>query len=179
MSWQSSPAEDKYICEVGVLMASEILMRAGFNVAKPVIDEGYDLLAIDGRCHWRIQVKATAGRQARNRIRIMKGARKQAYYHPDEIDAIMAINVKTGQVVCIPYSKTKGKRWLAFKANEHYDDPAILRGIPLKSPTEKLKRTRGLGRPSGARTHDPLPEGIVTTVGKPAASNRAKSRGLQ
>jgi len=36
-----------------------------------------------------------------------------------------------------------------------------------------------VGKTSGTQTYDPRPEGIVTTVGTPAASDRAKSRGQQ
>ena len=64
--------DGRYISEIGVSVAVERLLRDGYQVALPIIDDGYDLLAFCGRRYWRIQVKATAC-DTKNRYRIRIG----------------------------------------------------------------------------------------------------------
>lgn len=142
-------------------MAVERLLREGYHVARPVIDDGFDLLAFWGRRYWRIQVKATScsGRN-RSRIRVIRPSRKERHYHPDHVDAFVLVHTGTGTVLCVPVAEARGS-WVTFRSSE-YHDFSVLRSIEQRDNT-----TSCAGRAtSGAQTHDPLPEGIVTTVGK-------------
>lgn len=124
--------DGRVIGEIGVAIAVERLLRAGFHVAIPIVDDGYDLLAFDGRQHWRLQVKASASRQSRHnarRIRIMHGRKSTAYYHEDHVDAFVAVNLRTNAVMWVPVSATKGRRYLNWSQADKWDDIGILRTI--------------------------------------------------
>jgi hypothetical protein len=115
-----------------VAVAVERLLKAGFQVAIPLVDEGYDLLAFSDRMFWRIQVKATAGRgskDCRRRIRIGRGADGRQLYSPDQIDAFIAVNVSTSAVMCVPLSQCAGRRFLNWSQASRWSDVAVLRSI--------------------------------------------------
>ena len=120
------------ISEIGVAVAVERLLRAGFQVAVPIVDQGYDLLAFSERRCWRIQVKATAARgsgTSRRRIRIGRGADGKKLYSPDQIDAFIVVNVRTSAVMCVPLSRCIGRRWLNWSQADRWSDVGILRSI--------------------------------------------------
>lgn len=118
------------IAEIGVAVAVERLLRAGFHVAVPIVDDGYDLLAFAGRRHWRIQVKASASRASnRNRIRIGKGSSRVDRYSHRHVDAFIAVNLRTKVVMCVPVSETAGRAWLNWSESERWSDIGVLRHI--------------------------------------------------
>lgn len=123
--------DSRVIGEIGVAIAVERLLRAGYHVAIPIVDDGYDLLAFDRRRYWRIQVKASASSspRERNRIRIQRGRRRSTDYHPSEVDAFLAVNIRTGVVLCVPVSATKGRRHLNWSAAAKWSDMGALRRI--------------------------------------------------
>lgn len=123
----------KVIAEIGVALAVERLLRAGFDVAVPLVDDGYDLLAFSGRRYWRIQVKASESRSRNNRsrIRITRGSRKgphQRYSHRS-VDAFIAVNTRTNVVMCVPVAATKGRAWLTWRESAKWSDMGVLHRI--------------------------------------------------
>lgn len=112
-------------------MAVERLLRSGFQVALPIIDEGYDILALDGRNCWRLQVKATARTTGKNcsRVRIMRGHNKQLRYEASQVDAFVIANITSGVLMCVPFSKAAGRSWINLSAGAEYADFGILRTV--------------------------------------------------
>lgn len=109
--------DGRFIGEIGISMAVEALLRSGFYVAVPIIDDGYDLIAVDGRRYWRIQVKATAARgQNSGRCRIKRGGDKLKDYCPLHVDAFILVQVRTGRLLCVPVSEAAGRSWFPFGA---------------------------------------------------------------
>jgi|694.fasta_scaffold30152_9 hypothetical protein len=123
--------DGRYVCEIGMSMAVERLLRSGYQVALPIIDDGYDILALDGRRCWRLQVKATARTAGKNktRVRISRGGRKQLRYDASQVDAFVIANISTGMLLCVPFGKASGKSWINFSIGTQYADFQILRGI--------------------------------------------------
>lgn len=120
----------RVISEVGVSMAVEMLLRAGFNVAIPIVDEGYDLIATHGRRAWRLQVKATAqSGQCGRRIRISRGKSKCNSYDNSQVDAFVAVHTESGYAMCVPFSHRKNRRWINFSDRERYSDFRILHKV--------------------------------------------------
>jgi len=112
-------------------MAVERLLRAGFRVAIPVVDDGYDLLAFDDRRCWRLQVKSAGGggcAHDRARVRITRGRRRGGRYSPEHVDAFIAVNVRTSVVMCVPTTEARG-RWLRWSAAHRWSDMGVLRSI--------------------------------------------------
>lgn len=123
----------KVISEIGVSMAVERLLRAGFQVAVPIVDDGYDLLAFSGRRFWRIQVKATAistCKRNRSRIRIGRGKRRTGRYTAADVDAFVVVNIATNVVMCVPIADAIGKSHLNWSSAHKYGDLCLLRSIP-------------------------------------------------
>lgn len=113
-------------------MAVERLLRAGFFVAVPIVDAGYDLLAFDSDRFWRLQVKASASRRSAkccSRIRITRGRKRRMRYSSDDVHAIVACNLRTNQVLCVPVAATGGRRWLNWSESSRWSDFGILRSI--------------------------------------------------
>lgn len=112
-------------------MAVERLLRSGYQVALPIIDEGYDLLAMDGRRCWRIQVKASACTTGKNRtrIRIGRGQGKALRYSASQVDAFVVANISTGVLLCVPFSKVANRSWINYSIGPRYADFGILRSI--------------------------------------------------
>ena len=121
--------DGRFIEEIGVSMAVERLLREGYHVALPVIDDGYDLIAFSGRRHWRLQVKAT-GSTGRNgsRIRIRRGARKAEPYSPKHVDAFILVHTGTRTVMCVPVALARGA-WITFRSLPKYNDFGILKTL--------------------------------------------------
>lgn len=112
-------------------MAVEQLLRAGFHVAVPIVDDGYDLLAFDSRRCWRIQVKASASKgRNRSRIRIRRGCGKRSSYDPRHVDAFILVNVRTTAVLCIPVASTAGRSAICWSSADQWSDMGVLRSIP-------------------------------------------------
>lgn len=127
------PLDGRVIGEIGVAMAVERLLRAGYLVAFPIVDDGYDLLAFDDRRCWRIQVKATASdKQDHKRIRITKGSRRRERYEASSVDAFVLVNTRTNVVACIPVAATNGRRWFRWAHAPKWQDMGVLRRIRTK-----------------------------------------------
>jgi hypothetical protein len=124
-------SDGRYICEIGMSMAVAQLLRSGYQVALPIIDDGYDILALDGRRCWRIQVKATACTSGKNRsrVRINRGGRKQLHSDASQVDAFVVANISTGLLLCVPFAKASGRSWINLSIGERYADFRILRSI--------------------------------------------------
>jgi hypothetical protein len=126
---EGSP-DERFVSQIGVAMAVERLLRAGFHVAVPIVDDGYDLLACDVRRCWRIQVKASSSRgRNRSRIRIGRGQSKREAYDPRHVDAFVLVNTRTSAVMCVPVSETHGRKWFSWLAADKWSDMGVLRRI--------------------------------------------------
>lgn len=116
--------------ELGLSIAVERLLRAGFGVAMPIIDEGYDLLATHGRKAWRLQVKATGSTGPDpGRISIRRGQSKTRLYGSDEVDAFVAVHVVRGYAMCVPREHKAGRRTISFSERDRYSDFSILHEV--------------------------------------------------
>jgi hypothetical protein len=126
--------DGRVICEIGIAVAVEKLLRAGYEVAVPLVDYGYDLLAFSNRRHWRIQVKASSALSVanHNRIRLRRGKGGKGTYCPTEVDAFILVNVRSGTVACIPVAATNGRKWIGWRAAEQWSDLSIIRTIKTK-----------------------------------------------
>lgn len=121
--------DGRFVAEIGMAMAVERLLRAGYHVARPVVDDGYDLIAYVGRRHWRIQVKATGSVRSNGcRIRVRRGNRRATPYSPKHVDAFVLVQTTTRTVLCIPVAHVRGS-WARFRKNARYTDFGILRSI--------------------------------------------------
>ena len=114
--------------EIGVAIAVERLLRAGFLVAVPIVDDGYDLLAFSGRRCWRLQVKAT-GSTGKNgyRVRIGRGKSKRKRYCPKHVDAIIAVHILSRACVCSSVADCGTAAWLYFSQHKDGDFSPLLR----------------------------------------------------
>lgn len=123
--------DGRVIGEVGVAIAVEQLLLAGFHVATPIVDDGYDLLAFDGRLHWRIQVKASNSVHPRHsrRIRITQGRKRGSRYSASHVDAFIAINLRTRVVMLVPVSATAGRSYINWSEASKWSDVRSLRRI--------------------------------------------------
>ena len=128
---RQEPTDGRFTCEIGMSMAVERLLRSGYQVAMPIIDDGYDLLATLGRRCWRLQVKATACTTGKNktRVRIMRGNGKRLRYSPGQVDAFVIANISTGIVLCVPFAKVATRSWINYSIGKRYEDFQILRTI--------------------------------------------------
>jgi hypothetical protein len=122
--------DGRVVCEIGIAMAVERLLRDGFAVAIPLVDDGYDLLAFHERRYWRLQVKATSaqGKNSR-RIRIRRGAHKNQTYCPKHVDAFVLVNTNTRAIACVPVAITAGRAWFNWSDADRYADFGVLRRI--------------------------------------------------
>ena len=117
---------EKTIGEIGVAIAVQRLLLAGYSVAVPLVDHGYDLLAFEERGRsWRIQVKATAG--TRNRVNIRCGRKSLKRYTPNDIDAIVAVHVLRGDALCVPVAGIAGRSNIGFATSAQFCDFSVLR----------------------------------------------------
>lgn len=122
--------DGKVIGEIGVAMAVERLLRDGYAVAIPIVDDGYDLIAFDGRRYWRVQVKATAATGSNGyRVRIGRGRNKRAAYCPKHVDAFIAVHIRKNIVMCVPVAVAVRGSWISFCQHEKWSDFGILRRI--------------------------------------------------
>lgn len=122
--------DGRVTCEIGIAMAVERLLRDGFAVAVPLVDDGYDLLAFDQRRCWRLQVKASASRGTnRYRIAIGRGKNRTLRYSPRHVDAIVCVNVRTREMLCVPVSRVRGRSYLRWAECRKWGDFRVLHGI--------------------------------------------------
>lgn len=128
---RQEPTDGRYTCEIGMSMAVERLLRSGYQVALPIIDDGYDILALHGRRCWRIQVKASACTTGKNRtrIRIGRGQGKALRYSASQVDAFVIANISTGVLLCVPFAKVANRSWINYSIGSRYADFGILRSI--------------------------------------------------
>lgn len=116
--------------ELGLSIAVERLLRAGFGVAMPIIDEGYDLLATHGRKAWRIQVKATGStRRSGGHVSIRRGLSKTRLYGSRDVDAFIAVHVVRGYAMCVPRAHKTGRCSISFSERDRYGDFSILHKV--------------------------------------------------
>lgn len=110
--------DDRAIGQIGLLMVAKELMMAGFHVALPMMDVGYDIVAMKGGRLWRIQVKATARMNGRsNRVRMKRGRCKRDSYTKELCDALVAVHVRKGAIACLTVEQLKGRTWMSFAEN--------------------------------------------------------------
>lgn len=122
--------DGRVVCEIGIAMAVERLLREGFAVAIPLVDDGYDLLAFQERQYWRLQVKATStAGPNRSRIRLLRGAKKSQHYCPKHVDAFVLVNINTRAVACVPVAVTAGRSWFNWSDAHRFADFGVLRRI--------------------------------------------------
>lgn len=124
--------DGRIVSQIGLSVAVERLLRAGFHVAVPIVDDGYDLLAFDGRRHWRVQVKASsAAPKTRNsyRIDIGRGFGKYKRYDPAHVDAFICVNLRTNAVMCLPVASTINRRFINWSEAPKWGDVGIIRSI--------------------------------------------------
>lgn len=116
--------------QIGVARAVEQFLLAGFCVAVPMLDEGYDLLVGDGGRWWRVQVKTTsssAGGRHRNRIDISRS--RACLYTTEIVDAIVAVHLRTGVSMCVPMAVAAGRRYLNWSSAKQWSDFGKLRSV--------------------------------------------------
>ena len=108
----------KAVCELGVGMVVNRLLRSGFAVHMPVVDTGHDVLASVGRTYWRLQVKATATTCKHNgrRVGIRRGYNKGGRYSKATCDALVAVHVTQNIICCVPIEKLAGRQSLGFSS---------------------------------------------------------------
>jgi hypothetical protein len=122
--------DGRVVCEIGIAMAVERLLRDGFAVAIPLVDDGYDLLAFHERRYWRLQVKATSSQGPnRARIRIRRGAKKRQHYCPKHVDAFVLVNTNTRVIACVPVAVASGRSWFNWSDAARYADFGVLRRL--------------------------------------------------
>jgi hypothetical protein len=112
--------DGKTIGEIGVAVAVQRLLMAGYSVAVPLVDHGYDLLAYCGSRVWRIQVKSTAGH--RMRVSLRCGVRCRRRYSALNVDAVVGVHVGRSLAVCVPMRAVAGRSYLAFSKARKYED---------------------------------------------------------
>lgn len=122
-----------FISQIGVSSAIEALLREGFNVATPVVDMGYDLLALDGsgRC-WRLQVKSASGREGTRcgrRVHLVRGWRRSQSYDATHIDAFILVNLRTRDVWCLPIREVRGRKYINWNVAAQYGGVSRLRRV--------------------------------------------------
>lgn len=111
-------------------MAVERLLRAGFNVAMPIIDEGYDILATHGRKVWRLQVKATGCESKHGRrVCIVRGKTHRELYDNTQVDAFIAVHTSRGYAMCVPFEDRRNRRWINFSERDRYSDFSLLHKV--------------------------------------------------
>lgn len=122
------------VCEIGMAMAVEHLLRSGFAVAIPIVDEGYDLLVSLGRRHWRVQVKSTSSDGPNGyRVRLSRGSgRRSKYKHDGTVDAFIAVHVDRDAIVCMSSKEAAGRNWLSFTDDRRRTHGGVshLRDVP-------------------------------------------------
>lgn len=120
-------SDGRVVCEIGIAMAVEKLLREGYAVAVPLVDDGYDLLAFSERRYWRIQVKSSGARSKnRSRIRITNGRNRLGRYCPKHVDALVCVNIRTRQIMCVPVSAVGTSAWLNWSDAHRWSDFGIL-----------------------------------------------------
>jgi hypothetical protein len=126
--------DGRVTCEIGIAMAVESLLRGGFSVAVPLVDDGYDLLAFYGRRHWRLQVKASSSSgQNASRISIRRGKHKTRRYCQKHVDAFICVNTRTRVVLCVPVATVVGRNWINWSAAGRWSDVGVLHRIRTPS----------------------------------------------
>ena len=123
--------DSSIVAEIGISLAVEGLLRAGFRVAVPIVDEGHDLIAYKQSRYWRIQVKATDNRNPRNgcRVPIRRGKNRRSHYGYDTVDAFIAVHIGTGQLLCVPFERAVGWSALYFRSHGKYSGFSALHGL--------------------------------------------------
>lgn len=117
--------DGKTIGEIGVAVAVQRLLMAGYSVAVPLVDHGYDLLAYSGTRVWRIQVKSTASRLGRVSVRCGRGGRRR--YSALDVDAVVGVHIGRDIAVCVPVRNVIGRSHLYFSTSRRWEDFSLLR----------------------------------------------------
>lgn len=108
----------KTVCELGVCMVVNRLLRSGFSVHMPVVDTGHDVLASVGSTYWRLQIKATATQCKNNghRVNVRRGYHKGGKYSKATCDALVAVHVVHNIICCVPIANLAGRKSIAFSS---------------------------------------------------------------
>lgn len=111
------------ISAMGVALAQQRLLEAGFGVAVPVVREPWDLLVYRKRRVWRVEVKATATDM---RVDCRRGHDKRLHYCPQRVDAVCGVHVVKGMVVFVPTRWLNGRRSLYFSLFKDFSHSDML-----------------------------------------------------
>lgn len=113
------------VSAIGVLLAEQRLLEYGYGVARPVVQEPWDLLVYKGRRAWRVEVKATANARD-SRVDCRRGHDKRLRYSPQHVDAVCAVHVLRGIVLFVPARWLNGRRTLWFSTFSDFASPDLL-----------------------------------------------------
>lgn len=111
------------VSAIGVAIAQQQLVAAGFGVAVPLVREPWDLLVYRRRRVWRVEVKATA---THRRVDCRRGHDKRLRYCPQRVDAVVGVNVVSGTTVWVPTRWLNGRRSLSFSQFREFASPEML-----------------------------------------------------
>jgi len=115
----------RVVGEIGRLLVAAEILGAGYSVAAPEIDIGYDLLAISPGGVWRIQVKSRATVRSPGRFPLhgksicrRKGIRS---YTASEIDAFAFCCLETREFWFVPFSSVNPQSyWFKIRQGEKF-----------------------------------------------------------
>lgn len=111
-------SRDCRVGQVGVQAAAAELLRAGWEVAVPLVDTGHDLIAYEGdTAHIRIQVKSHTGFRKQKLVRVQRIKNSQRMpYEPEMLEAVAVCNVRTLDVKFVPMKSLNGKSCVSFSS---------------------------------------------------------------
>ena len=121
-------SRDARVGQVGVQAAAAELLRAGWEVAVPLVDTGHDLLAYDSNAyHCRIQVKSYTGKRKQNLVRLQRTKNRTSVpYEPGEFEVVAVCNTDTLQVQFVQMKSLNTKTSISF-SSPHLVDAEGLR----------------------------------------------------
>lgn len=111
------------VSAIGVAMAQQKLIAAGFGVAVPLVQEPWDLLVYRRRRVWRVEVKSTSSKRS---VDCRRGHDKRLRYSPQHVDAVVGVHVVTGQMVWVPTRWIHSLTNLYFSQFTEFDSPDML-----------------------------------------------------
>jgi len=109
--------------KIGELLSAVELLKHGFNVSWPIVDDGYDLIADDGvNAVMRLQVKtARPNKGGTYHVLFAKGRLKKRLYDSSDCDAfIVALQYSSGMAFyVIPVKEVTSMKGIFFPPGQH------------------------------------------------------------
>ena len=104
--------------QIGVVLVMADLIRNGFEVAVPIIDTGFDLIAYEGSQYWRVQVKSHH-KPKQNLVRTRRSAtgEGQRIYDKSVIDAFAFVCLESGDVLVASVNDLRGKTGITLTSS--------------------------------------------------------------